>query len=674
MRIEDGHELWLRYRRVDDHERLKQYRTSIQNVAIPGKSEAIEIIRREVDRSLPVLLDQTIPISSHLSFPHTLIIGTHRELETLKLSIPLSKQKLIGNEGFLIQTALSDRNLIISANTETALLTGTFHFLRLLQTHQDIGQLNICSQPRIRHRILAHWDNLDGSIERGYAGKSLWQWSELPDRLDSRYEDYARACASIGINSTCLNNVNAKAQSLNTEYLHKTAAIANVFRPYGIRVYLAPLFSSPVQLSDLPTADPRDPRVAAWWQDKIDEIYRQIPDFGGFQVKANSEGQPGPQDYGANHADGANMLARCLAPHNGIVLWRAFVYDTSVDADRAKCGNLEFFPLDGKFEPNVIVQVKNGPVDFQPREPFHPLFGSMEKTPLALELQITQEYLGQSIHLVYLADMWKEVLDADTFAKGPGSTVAKIVDGTIGGHDLSCIIGVANTGSDRNWCGHHFSQANWYAWGRLAWDHQLSTETIAEEWIRSTWSNDSQIVETLKHLMFESWPACINYMTPLGLHHIMQEGHHYGPDPGFDTAPREDWNCTYYHQADTEGIGFNRTISGSNAVSQYRPQLRDRFKNLKTCPEKYLLWFHHVPWDHRMRSGLTLWEELQQRYQEGVAFVEQMLQTWQELQPQIDSERYQHVLERLVLQLANACEWRDECIRYFGQFAKRKSR
>ncbi len=524
------------------------------------------------------------------------------------------------------------------------------------------------SVPRIQHRILGHWDNIDGSIERGYAGQSLWHWDDLPEIIDPRYDDYARACASIGINATCLNNVNAQAKSLTTDYLLKTAVLADLFRPYGIQVYLSPLFSAPMQLGRFPSADPRNPTVQKWWQKKVAEIYRLIPDFGGFQVKANSEGQPGPQDYGANHDEGANMLAAALAPHGGTLLWRAFVYDVTVDSDRAKCANKEFEPLDGNFMPNVFVQAKNGPIDFQPREPFHPLFGRMEQTPLALEVQIAQEYLGQSIHLVYMADMWKEVLDADTYAKGPGSTVAKVVDGSLFDHDTSCILAVSNTGSDRNWCGHHFSQANWYAYGRLAWDYELSADTIADEWVRMTWSNETAVLEAIKAMMAGSWPACINYMTPLGLHHIMQEEHHYGPDPGHNSAPREDWNCVYFHRADKIGLGFNRTRSGSNAVSQYHSPLSEQFDNLETCPEKYLVWFHHVPWDHRLQSGRTLWEEMQILYNEGVAFVEQMVITWQDLKTVIDPQRHQHVSERLVLQLESAREWRDVCFGYFGQF------
>jgi alpha-glucuronidase len=657
---------------VDNPDRRTQYCESIRNVVIFGESETAEIIRSEIARALPALLGQSIPISLHPE-PYSLVIGTFEKLKALGIAVPKAERDRLGNDGFKIQSLLSMSNpwLLITGNTETAILVGTFQFLWLLQTHQDIRGLNISSRPRVQHRILAHWDNLDGSIERGYAGKSLWNWPELPNSIDLRYHDYARACASIGINGTCLNNVNSQAQSLTTEYLIKTAALADVFRPYGIRVYLAPLFSAPIQLSNLSTADPHDPAVIAWWQRKINEIYHLIPDFGGLQIKANSEGQPGPQDYEASHHDGANMLAKLLEPYGGIVLWRAFVYDTSVDSDRAKCAYKEFVPSDGKFSPNVVLQVKNGPIDFQPREPFHPLIGTMQKTPIALELQITQEYLGQSIHLVYLADMWKEVLDSDTFARGPGSTVAGIIDGTVLGHGTSGIVGVANTGSDRNWCGHHFSQANWYAFGRLAWDHQLSSATIAEEWIRGTWSNDPRIVEKLRAIMLGSWPACINYMTPLGLHHIMQEGHHYGPDPGFNRAPREDWNCTYYHRADSTGIGFNRSSTGSNAVSQYHSPLDTEFDQLDTCPENYLLWFHHVEWEHRMRSGRTLWEELVRCYQDGVAFVERMLEIWQGLQDKIDDLRYKHVHDRLTQQLENACLWRDVCINYFDQFAKR---
>jgi alpha-glucuronidase len=666
---ESGYELWLRYRRVDDAERLAQYRAAINSVVVLGANATAAIIKNELARALPALLDIDVPIADK-PIGNALIVGTIDEIKTIGVSI---SQNDLGDEGFVIErtnnSPLAPRPslLVITANSSTAVLTGVFHFLRLLQTHQDIRALDIVSRPRIRHRILAHWDNLDGSIERGYAGRSLWNWDELPNKIDARYHDYARACASIGINGSCLNNVNANAKSLTREYLEKAAALADVFRPYGIRVYLSIAFTAPQRIGGLRTSDPRDPDVASWWKNKADEIYRLIPDFGGFQVKANSEGQPGPQDNGANHDDGANMLADALAPHGGTLLWRAFVYDTSVDADRANCANKEFVPLDGKFRDNVLIQVKNGPIDFQPREPFHPLFGAMKKTPLALELQITQEYFGQSKHLVYLGGMWKEVLDSDTYANGADTTVAKIVSEPAN----SCIIAVANTGTDRNWCGHHFSQANWHAYGRLAWDYTLSEDAIAEEWIAMTWSSDARIVNTIKQMMLGSWEACINYMTPLGLHHLMKEHHHYGPDPGFNDAPRADWNSVYYHRADANGLGFDRTHTGSNNVAMYHSPLREQLDDIRTCPEKFLLWFHHVPWDYRMASGTTLWDELQHRYDEGVAFVQTMCDTWASLESEIDAERFEHVQQRLAHQLENAREWREVCVKYFGQFVQK---
>jgi alpha-glucuronidase len=669
---EDGYELWLRYRIVDDADRLAQYRTLLSSAAVLGTNATADVIRSELTRALPALLGGPVPLSEKAPAANGLVVGTADELEAEDVTIPQAQRRKLGEEGFLIRAHQAEGNdrILVTGNSDQAILTGTFHFLRLLQTQQDIRGLDIASRPRIRQRLLAHWDNIDGSIERGYAGRSLWNWGDLPQRIDARYHDYARACASIGINGTVLNNVNAQAKSLTAAYLAKTAALADVFRPYGIRVYLSPVLSAPMQLGGLSTSDPRDPVVAAWWKAKVDEIYRLIPDFGGFQIKANSEGQPGPQDYGANHDDGANMLAEVLEPHGGMLLWRAFVYDVTVDPDRAKCAYKEFVPLDGKFLPNVCVQVKNGPVDFQPREPFNPLFGAMDQTPLALELQITQEYLGQSIHLVYLAGMWKEILDSATYAKGPGSTVAKVVDGSLYGDTTSSIVGVANTGSDRNWCGHHFSQANWYAFGRLAWDYELSAEAIADEWVRMTWTNAPLVLKAIKPVMLGSWEACINYMTPLGLHHIMQEGHHYGPDPSFNGAWREDWNNVYYHRADGEGLGFDRGSSGSDAVSQYHSPLREQFDDLDTCPEKYLLWFHHVPWGHRLQSGRTLWEELQARYDAGVAFVDEMAGIWKGLQATIDPQRHEHVSRRLKQQQENARLWREVCLNYFRRFAE----
>jgi len=668
---EDGYDLWLRYRTVDNPGQLAQYRQSIRSATVLGNNATAGIIGRELARALPALLDCGVPLSEQVPVSNALVVGTADELDSVGVFLPQADYRRLGEEGFLIRShqVAGNRCILITANSGPAVLVGTFHFLRLLQTHQDIRAVDLSICPRIRHRLLGHWDNLDGSIERGYAGHSLWNWDELPEITGTRYHDYARACASIGINGTVLNNVNAQAKSLTVEYLQKTAALADLFRPYGIRVYVSPLFSAPVQLGGLATNDPRAPAVAQWWKRKVDEIYRLIPDFGGFEVKANSEGQPGPQDYGANHDDGANMLAAALEPYGGTVLWRAFVYDIATDADRAKCAYKEFVPLDGRFQPNVFVQVKNGPIDFQPREPFHPLFGAMTRTPLALELQITQEYLGQSVHLVYLAGMWKEVLDSDTYARELGTTVARIVEGSADQHPTSCIVGVANAGSDRNWCGHHFGQANWYAFGRLAWDSDLSAEAIADEWARMTWSNDPPVLDAIKTIMLGSWEACINYMTPLGLHHIMQEGHHYGPDPGFNAAKRADWNNVYYHRADAEGVGFNRSSTGSNAASQYHSPLREQLNDMAACPEELLLWFHHVPWDHELRSGRTLWEELQHRYDAGIAFVQEMDSIWQILQDKVDPRRHQHVSGRLNQQLANARLWREVCIDYFARFA-----
>jgi len=672
----DGYELWLQYRKVDDPNLLSQYRRTIGGAAILGKGPTFDIIKSELKRALPTMLDQAIPIELNKPAGNAIVLGTVGNLKGINIDISEADRKSLGDEGFLIRLHQSGENkyILITANKDTAVLTGMFHFLRILQTHQDISNLDVLSCPRIRHRLLSHWDNVDGSIERGYAGRSLWKWDSLPAKIDPRYRDYARACASIGINGTILNNVNAQAKSLTAEYIAKTAALADIFRPYGIRIYLTAVFSAPMQLDGLKTSNPRDPKVSLWWKKKADEIYSMIPDFGGFQIKANSEGQPGPQDYGASHEDGANMLAKVLKPHGGTVLWRAFVYDTTIDADRFKCAYKEFVPLDGNFSPNVFVEVKNGPIDFQPREPFHPLFGAMPKTPLALELQITQEYLGQSVHLVYLAPMWKEILNSDTYAKGAGSTVAKVIDGSLDGHTSSAIIGITNTGSDRNWCGHHFAQANWYAFGRLAWDYQLSAEAICDEWAAMTWSNDPAVIDAIKTMMLGSWQACVDYMTPLGLHHIMKEGHHYGPEPAFNKARRPDWNSVYYHRADVNGIGFDRSSAGSNAVSQYQSPLRQQFDKIETCPEEFLLWFHHVPWDYRMQSGRTLWDEIRHRYDTGVEYVTKMQDIWNTLDGKIDPQRYEDVSKRLKEQQENAQLWRDVCIKYFRQFAEPKKR
>jgi alpha-glucuronidase len=563
------------------------------------------------------------------------------------------------------------RATIVAANADVGVLHGVFRFLRLLQTHESLEDLSLVETPRVQLRVLNHWDNLDRTVERGYAGFSLWDWHKLPDYLSPRYTDYARANASIGINGTVLTNVNANATALTPEYIRKAAALADVFRPWGIRVYLTARFSAPMEIDSLETADPLDPSVAAWWKAKAAEIYQHIPDFGGFLVKANSEGQPGPQDYGRTHAEGANMLADAVAPQGGVVMWRAFVYSNEEPEDRAKQAWNEFTPLDGHFRPNVLIQVKNGPIDFQPREPFHPLFGAMPKTPLMMEFQITQEYLGLATHLTYLAPLYEEVLRADTYARGEGSLVSDVIDGTLHDYPRTGMAGVANTGTDRNWCGSVMACANWYAFGRLAWDPDLDSATIADEWLRMTFTGDPAFVVPVRTMMLSSREAGVEYRTPLGLHHLMARGHHWGPGPWVSGGPRADWTSVYYHCADEEGIGFDRTKTGSDAVSQYFPPLPERWGRLETVPEEYLLWFHHVPWGHRMASGRTLWDEMVLRYQRGVVRVRVMQVTWSQLAGLIDSERHEQVAAFLAIQEKEARWWRDACVLYFQTFSGR---
>jgi alpha-glucuronidase len=467
-----------------------------------------------------------------------------------------------------------------------------------------------------------------------------------------------------------LTNVNANSLVLSEPYIEKVAALARVFRPYGIRCYLTARFSAPIELDGLPTADPLDKDVQAWWRRRVDGIYRLVPDFGGFVVKANSEGQPGPQNYRRSHAEGANLIADALAEHGGVMMWRAFVYDHEVPEDRAKQAYSEFKPLDGSFRGNVMVQVKNGPIDFQPREPHHPLFGAMPKTPLLMEFQLTQEYLGCATHLCYLGPLFKECLESDTFAAGPGSSVAKVIDGSLQQHALTGMCAVTNIGSDRNWCGHTFAAANWYAFGRLAWDHGLSSAEIAEEWLRQTFDGDKRFLEPALEMMLASREAVVDYMTPLGLHHQMAVGHHYGPGPWVNEG-RPDWTSVYYHRADQQGIGFDRTPRGSNAVEQYAEPLRSHLADPARCPEALLLWFHHVPWDHPLSSGRTLWQELCARYQRGVDAVRRFQSSWGDLSGLVDSARFSHVESLLRIQEQEARWWRDACVLYFQTFSRR---
>lgn len=671
-RADDGYRLWLRYDPLP-REMIEVYRPRVSQIVVPGHSATLDAIRTELVNGCSGLLGNTVPLASEVERDGALLVGTpqsSRLIASLKWEAQLNE---LGEEGFRIRSVKLGRRsvIVIASSGEVGALYGAFYFLRLMQTLQPINNLNVSQKPRLQLRVLDHWDNLDGTIERGYAGHSLWNWKDLPEKVDPRLRDYARANASIGINGSVLNNVNASAQSLSKEYLRKTAAIADAFRPYGVRVYLSARFSAPMELGGLKTADPLDPEVREWWKQKADEIYQLIPDFGGFLVKANSEGQPGPRTYNRTHADGANMLAAALAPHHGVVMWRAFVYDMKPDTDRAGAAYENLQPFDGQFAPNVLLQVKNGPVDFQPREPFHPLFGAMPQTQLMPELQITQEYLGFSNHLVFLAQMWREFLDSDTYAKGVGSTITKVVDGTLDNQRITGIAGVANTGSDRNWTGHHFAQANWYAFGRLAWNPDIPSRQIADEWIKMTLTHDAKALEIITRLMLESHEAAVDYMTPLGLHHIMWGGHHYGPAPWWNTEANPVWNPVYYHRADAEGLGFDRTATGSNTVSQYNQPVRDRFANLSTCPEKFLLWFHHVAWDYRLHSGRTLWDELALHYQRGVDWVRAARRSWDAVAGVIDAERQREVAQKLSIQERDAVWWRDACLLYFQTFSKR---
>ncbi|HEX5057381.1 MAG TPA: alpha-glucuronidase family glycosyl hydrolase [Gammaproteobacteria bacterium] len=672
-RAEDGYRLWLRYEPVTEKKLLNEYRTLVTAVVIEGDSPTLRAAKREMDEGLRGIFGRETQFTDGIRMSGAVVIGTPRNSKIIRGLGLKQELKRAGKEGFLIESVWINevRATVIMANTDIGALYGVYHFLRLLQTRQDISSLKILQAPRIRNRLLNHWDNLNRTVERGYAGSSLWDWHKLPDYLYPRYTDYARVNASIGINGASLTNVNANAAVLTGQYLDKFAALAEVFRPYGIRLYLAVRFSSPMEIGGLKTADPLDPQVRKWWRDKTAEIYRRVPDLGGFLVKANSEGQPGPGDYGRTHADGANMLAEALAPHGGLVMWRAFVYSAEDRTDRAKQAYNEFKPLDGKFRKNVLLQVKNGPIDFQPREPFHPLFGAMPKTPLMMELQITKEYTGFATHLVYLGTQYKEILESDTYAQGRGSRVAKVIDGTLHGYAQTGIAGVSNVGADRNWSGSHFDQANWYAFGRLAWDHTLGADAVAEEWIRLTFGNATEVVEPVKQMMLDSWPAAVDYMTPLGLHHIMGAGHHYGPAPWVDDLPRPEWNSVYYHRADTKGIGFDRTRSGSDAVSQYFPPLNAVFNDPAGTPEKFLLWFHHLPWGYKMESGRTLWDELVFRYNRGVDTVRAMRKTWASLEGMIDSERYNDVKSFLAIQEKEAVWWRDACLLYFQTFSRR---
>lgn len=711
LAAEDGSRLWLRFDKAGVGKEVASGTTATGSAtAATGVPAGATVVAKDSHPSVEIARRE---------------LAAHWRGVPVELRIDRKLERL--GEGYKI-TGGAER-VTVSAPRAVGLLYGAYHLLRLQETGAWSGagragaagsaaqNLDIEETPRYDLRILNHWDNLDGSIERGYAGGSLWRWEELPEVLSPRYGEYARANASVGINATVINNVNAAPEILSAEYLAKVKALADVFRPYGVRVFLAVNFSSPAELGGLADSDPLNPAVVKWWREKAAEIYALVPDFGGFLVKANSEGLPGPHDYGRTHAEGANMLADALKPFGGIVMWRAFVYNPD-GGDRAGQAYREFVPLDGEFRENVIIQIKNGPVDFQPREPFSPLFGAMRKTAQMVELQITQEYLGHSNHLVYLAPLFREALDADTWCEGEGSTVARITDGTLrpvarlsgkaergakgsagntkgdtkgsglnsmnGRNGLSAIAGVANTGDDTNWCGHHFAQANWYAFGRLAWDPGLSSEQIADEWLRMTFTRDDGFVGPVKDMMLSSREACVDYMMPLGLHHLFAWEHHYGPQPWCDVpGARPDWMPSYYHNAGADGVGFDRTVTrsnnttegnnpteGSGSVTQYFPPLDALYGDPATCPDGFLLWFHHLPWDFRMKNGETLWDALCRRYDTGVQAAREYQKVWDRIEGRIDTERFRDVQSKLKIQTKDAVWWKDACLLYFQTFSE----
>jgi alpha-glucuronidase len=589
----------------------------------------------------------------------------------VQLNIAKNKNtNALGTDGFII-SGDNSKQIVITSSAEQGLLYGAYHLLRLQECNDIPEYLNISESPSYSIRILNHWDGF--GYTGGMMSNSFWKPELLPNNIPEFYTQYARANASTGINATVLNIVPGSPELLTATWLEKVKAIADVLRPYYVKVYLAPNFASPKLLGELPTADPLNKDVQKWWKNKVDEIYKYIPDFGGFLMKANSEGSSGPLDYGRTHLDGANMMADALASHNGILMWRAFVYDPN-EVDRAKQAYLEFYPNDGKFRSNVIIQVKNGPIDFQPREPVSPLFGAMQKTPVMIEYEIMQEYLGASNHIAYLGTTFEECLDTDTYAQGAGSTVAKTTDGTLFGHKLTAISGVANIVANApNWCGHVFCQANWYAFGRLGWNNKLSAETVAEEWVRQTFTNDETFVWTITDLMMRSREAEVDFMMPLGLHHLFACGHHYGPEPWcneHEPGWRADWKPSYYHRADAEGLGYDRTETGSNAVSQYFSPLRESYANMATCDERFILWFHHVPWTYKMKNGRTLWDELCYHYDHGVKEIRDFQKIWDRMEKYVDYERFIHVKNKLCIQASDAVWWRDACVLYFQQFSK----
>ena len=669
---EAWYSLWLRYTPVADTALQQAYRTHATEVVVQGTTPIAGSIRDELQEGLSGLLATEIPVADGVTQAGAVVVGCPGTSPIVAALGWGDELEQLGSEGFIIRSAVVDGHpvTVIAGGGERGALYGAFRYLRHLQLHGKVTALDIKDQPRNNLRQLNHWDNWiptrhHGTIERGYAGATLWQWDELPETVDPRYRDYARANASIGINGSVINNVNAQIEFIKSENLPKVAALADVFRAYGIQLYLAVRYDSPIALGGLETSDPLDPTVQAWWTEKVGEIYELIPDFGGFLVKGDSEGQPGPLRYGHNHAVGANMLADILRPHDGIVMWRTFVYGRAVrrfvSRDRVKQGFEVFQPLDGQFADNVILQAKNGPLDFQVREPVNPLFGQLPGTHLGIEVQLAQEYTGTHVVLCWLIPQWKEIFDFDTMAKGPGSTVARQLDGSLFGHNHSLVAGVANTGSDRNWTGHPMAQANWYGFGRQAWEPALEPKQIADEWTRMTFSHDETVVQAITGILLESWLTYERFTQPLGLGFMVERGvRRLHPAPRFRRG---------FHGGNETGVGIDRTREGTGFVDQYHPPVADMFNDLATCPEELLLWFHHVPYTHELRSGKTVIQHMYASYRQGVREVEEMIATWDSLKDRIDAQRHADVQQRLQMQLELAIRWRDTMIGYFSDLS-----
>lgn len=662
---------WLQFEAITESEFKTKYLHFCSNITVISSSEVIDTAVAELKQGIQSMLGKEPQISKNLT-EGGILIGTTDSLNDANFDLSKIELSDIGEEGYIIKAITNSGNprLLLTAKTDKGLLHAAFHLLRELQCHGDISRLSIIENPKNRLRMINHWDNIDGSIERGYAGKSIFYNENKITSDTKRIKDYARMLASVGINAISLNNVNVHEVETNliTEtYLDEVAKLADIFRTYGIQTFLSINYASPIQLSDITTADPLDENVRNWWKEQAKVIYNYIPDFGGFLVKADSEHRPGPFTYGRNHADGANMLAEALAPYNGIVIWRCFVYNCLQDwrdrsTDRARAAYDHFKPLDGEFLSNVILQIKNGPMDFQVREANSPLFGAMEKTNQMLEFQITQEYTGQQRHLCYLIPQWKEILEFDTFAKDKGSKIKNIVDGSLFGYEHSGIAAVVNVGLDYNWTGHTLAQANLYGYGRLIWNPDLEVETITTEWIQQTFGHDVDVQEKITYMLLNSWGIYENYTAPLGVGWMVNPNHHYGPN--VDGYEYDRWGT--YHFADWKGIGVDRTVqSGTRYTSQYFKENMEMYESLATCPDELLLFFHHVPYTHQLKSGETVIQHIYNTHFEGVEQAGELVSSWQQLEGKIDSERYQDVLARLTYQAEHAKEWRDIINTYF---------